>query len=100
MRKQYSFAGNLKRPFETIQWACQKLQRLFQEFWFYFENRDGFHFKSIENLLKQEPEFLYKKRIVQQTDLRIIKATNQSNDIGINQEWVCIQIERYVMILK
>ena len=58
---KYSFVGNLKRPFETIQWLCPKAQASSKNFGFlFFENRDGFHFKSIENLLKQEPEFLYK----------------------------------------
>ena len=84
---KYSFVGNLKRPFETIQWLCPKAQASSENFGFlFFENRDGFHFKSIENLLKQEPEFLYKKpdRPVE-TDLRIIESNlNQSNDMGMN----------------
>ena len=84
---KYSFVGNLKRPFETIQWLCPKAQASAKNFGFlFFENRDGFHFKSIENLLKQEPEFLYKKPDrPTETDLRIIESNlNQSNDIGIN----------------
>lgn len=84
---KYSFLGNLKRPFETIQWLCPKAQASSKNFGFlFFENRDGFHFKSIENLLKQEPEFLYKKPDrPTETDLRIIESNlNQSNDIGIN----------------
>ena len=84
---KYSFVGNLKRPFETIQWLCPKAQASSENFGFlFFENRDGFHFKSIENLLKQEPEFSYQKpdRPIE-TDLRIIESNlNQSNDIGIN----------------
>ena len=84
---KYSFVGNLKRPFETIQWLCPKAQASSENFGFlFFENRDGFHFKSIENLLKQEPEFLYKKPDrPTETDLRIIESNlNQSNDMGIN----------------
>ena len=84
---KYSFLGNLKRPFETIQWLCPKAQASSENFGFlFFENRDGFHFKSIENLLKQEPEFLYKKPDrPTETDLRIIENNlNQSNDMGIN----------------
>ena len=84
---KYSFVGNLKRPFETIQWLCPKAQASSKNFGFlFFENRDGFLFKSIENLLKQEPEFSYQKpdRPIE-TDLRIIESNlNQSNDIGIN----------------
>ena len=84
---KYSFVGNLKRPFETIQWLCPKAQASAKNFGFlFFENRDGFHFKSIENLLKQEPEFLYQKPDrPTETDLRIIESNlNQSNDIGMN----------------
>ena len=84
---KYSFLGNLKRPFETIQWLCPKAQASSKNFGFlFFENRDGFHFKSIENLLKQEPEFSYQKpdRPIE-TDLRIIESNlNQSNDMGMN----------------
>ena len=84
---KYSFVGNLKRPFETIQWLCPKSQASSKNFGFlFFENRDGFHFKSIENLLKQEPEFSYQKPDrPTETDLRIIENNlNQSNDLGIN----------------
>ena len=84
---KYSFVGNLKRPFETIQWLCPKAQASSDNFGFlFFENQDGFHFKSIENLLKQEPEFLYKKPDrPTETDLRIIESNlNQSDDMGIN----------------
>ena len=84
---KYSFVGNLKRPFETIQWLCPKAQASSKNFGFlFFENRDGFHFKSIENLLKQEPEFLYQKPDrPTETDLRIIESNlNQSNDMGMN----------------
>ena len=84
---KYSFIGNLKRPFETIQWLCPKAQASAKNFGFlFFENLDGFHFKSIENLLKQEPEFLYQKPDrPTATDLRIIESNlNQSNDMGMN----------------
>ena len=84
---KYSFIGNLKRPFETIQWLCPKAQASAKNFGFlFFENLDGFHFKSIENLLKQDPEFLYQKPDrPTETDLRIIESNlNQSNDMGMN----------------
>ena len=84
---KYSFVGNLKRPFETIQWLCPKAQSSSRNFGFlFFENRDGYHFKSVENLLKQDPEFLYQKPDrPTETDLRIIESRlNQSNDVGMN----------------
>ena len=84
---KYSFVGNLKRPFETIQWLCPKAQASSRNFGFlFFENRDGYHFKSVENLLKQDPEFLYQKPDrPTETDLRIIESRlNQSDDVGMN----------------
>ena len=83
----YSFVGNLKRPFDTIQWLCPKAQASSKNFGFlFFENIDGYHFKSVENLLKQEPKFSYQKPDrPTETDLRLIESNlNQSNDMGIN----------------
>ena len=52
----YSFIGNLKRPIDTIQWLCPKTQSSTKNFGFlFYENLDGYHFKSIEKLLEQEP---------------------------------------------
>ena len=51
----YSFVGNLRRPFDTIQWLCPKTQSSKESFGFlFYETLDGFHFRSIEQLLKQE----------------------------------------------
>jgi len=45
----YSFIGNLKRPFDTVQWLCPKTQSSTKNFGFlFYENFDGYHFKSIE----------------------------------------------------
>ena len=85
----YSFVGNLKRPFDTIQWLCPKAQSSNQSFGFlFFENLDGYHFRSIENLLKQKPLPPYtqtdspfdseNKAIILQNKL------DSSNDIGMN----------------
>ena len=85
----YSFVGNLKRPFDTIQWLCPKSQSSNTSFGFlFFENLDGYHFRSIENLLKQKPLPPYtqtdspfdseNKAIILQNKL------DSSNDIGMN----------------
>ena len=48
----YSFVGNLKRPFDTIQWLCPKTSSSTSGFGFlFFETLDGYEFKSIESLL-------------------------------------------------
>ena len=45
----YSFVGNLRRPFDTIQWLCPKTQSSKESFGFlFYETLDGFHFRSIE----------------------------------------------------
>ena len=86
---KYTFVGNLKRPFDTIQWLCPKAQSSNQSFGFlFFENLDGYHFRSIENLLKQKPLPPYtqtdspfdseNKAIILQNKL------DSSNDIGMN----------------
>ena len=81
----YSFVGNLKRPFDTIQWLCPKAQSATDDFGFlFYETLDGYHFRSIKSLLNQDA-ITY-----QQTDAQVISNKilqnnlNQSNDIGMN----------------
>ena len=82
----YAFVGNLKRPIDTIQWLCPKTQSSTTDFGFlFYEDLDGFHFKSIEKLLEQEP-YTYKKtdRPVL-GDFKILENNfNQTNDIAFN----------------
>ena len=86
----YSFVGNLKRPFDTIQWLCSKSQSSKDGYGFlFFETLDGYVFKSIEKLLNQRPIEYKKKEIpedaVESDDFRIIENNlNQTNDIGLN----------------
>ena len=86
----YSFVGNLKRPFDTIQWLCPKSQSSTKNFGFlFYENFDGYHFKSIEKLLEQEPSFTYThtdKPYDQDTGAFKILQNKmvQTNDIGMN----------------
>ena len=86
----YSFVGNLKRPFDTIQWLCSKTQSSKDGYGFlFFETADGYVFKSIEKLLKQKPIEYKKSELPDQNsepnDFRIIENNlDQTNDIGIN----------------
>ena len=85
----YSFIGNLKRPIDTIQWLCPKTQSSKTNFGFlFYENLDGYHFKSIENLLKQDPiEYTYtdKPDDPRIGPFKILQNNlNQTNDIGMN----------------
>ena len=86
----YSFVGNLKRPFDTIQWLCSKTQSSKDGYGFlFFETADGYVFKSIEKLLKQRPIEYKKSELPDENsepdDFRIIENNlDQTNDIGIN----------------
>ena len=86
----YSFVGNLKRPFDKIQWLCSKTQSSKDGYGFlFFETVDGYVFKSIEKLLKQKPIEYKKSELPDQNsepnDFRIIENNlDQTNDIGIN----------------
>ena len=51
----YTFCGNLKRSMDTIQWLQPKAKSENQFGFLFFEDYDGYKFKSIERLLKQEP---------------------------------------------
>ena len=51
----YTFCGNLKRSKDTIQWLQPKAKSENQFGFLFFEDYDGYKFKSIESLLKQEP---------------------------------------------
>ena len=51
----YSFVGNLKRPFDTIQWLCPKAQSATDDFGFlFYETLDADHFRAIKSLLDQD----------------------------------------------
>ena len=85
----YSFVGNLKRPFDTIQWLCPKSQASNQSFGFlFFENLDGYHFRSIESLLDQKslPPYFYTDSPFDSQNKAIIlqNKVESTNDIGFN----------------
>ena len=82
----YSFMGNLKRPFDIIQWLQPKTQSSKTSFGFlFYEAHDGYHFKSIENLLKQKSIRYTKTDKPIEGDFRILKNNlNQTNDVGLN----------------
>jgi len=83
----YSFVGNLKRPFDTIQWLCPKTQSSAKDFGFlFYETLDGFVFKSIKSLLEQEPiTYTQTDKPGDQGFFKILQNNlNQTNDIGMN----------------
>ena len=83
----YSFVGNLKRPFDTIQWLCPKTQSSTKDFGFlFYETLDGYVFKSIKSLLEQEPiTYTQTDRPGDQGFFKILQNNlNQTNDVGMN----------------
>ena len=84
----YSFVGNLKRPFDTIQWLCSKSQSSKDGCGFlFFETLDGYVFKSIESLLDGKA-VEYKKSETpdgEPSGLTILENNlNQTSDIGMS----------------
>ncbi len=83
---KYSFIGNFRRPIDIIQWlqpkaACEVEGGESYGFLFW-ENLDGYHFKSIESLLKKEPEDgdKYEKiEVPAETPLKILDDNGDTN---------------------
>ena len=83
----YSFVGNLKRPFDTIQWLCSKTQSSKDGTGFlFFETLDGYVFKSIESLLDGETvEYKKSETPDEPSGLTILENNlNQTSDIGMS----------------
>ena len=83
----YSFVGNLKRPFDTIQWLCSKTQSSKDGTGFlFFETLDGYVFKSIENLLDGKAvEYKKSETPDDSSGLTILENNlNQTSDIGMS----------------
>ena len=83
---KYSFVGNMKRPFDTIQWLCPKAATDDKNCGFlFYETLDGYFFKSIQNLLDADATVYEKPEKPVESDFRIIENNlDSSNDIGMN----------------
>ena len=83
---KYSFIGNMKRPFDTIQWLCPKAATDDKNCGFlFYETLDGYFFKSIQNLLDADATVYEKPEKPVDSDFRIIENNlDSSNDIGMN----------------
>ena len=83
---KYSFIGNMKRPFDTIQWLCPKAATDDKNCGFlFYETLDGYFFKSIQNLLDSDAIVYEKPEKPVESDFRIIENNlDSSNDIGMN----------------
>ena len=88
----YDFLGNSRPVFDVI---CNLGSKSFREKdsagFFFFETQDGFHFKSIDSLISQEPvERYYKTDLLQENmdnpanDFKILSSTIRKNQNVIN----------------
>lgn len=72
-KNSYSFIGNTKKPFHTIQWLCPKsivsskqgvsgegteAEAIGTAGFLFYENQDGFNFRSIEGLVSETRDYL------------------------------------------
>lgn len=85
----YTFTGNLKRPFDTINWLCQKAASSVKDDcgFCFFETLDGYNFRSINEMLAAEPiqSFVRGDRTDYGNDFNISDAKlSQSNDVPVN----------------
>ena len=86
---QYGFIANMRKPFNIITWLASKaVSEQDNAGFFFYQTQDGYQFKSIDNLINQEPkaEYEYTEVNVSDTernnDFNIIKyETNKNQDL-------------------
>ena len=92
-KNNYAFVGNKDTSFDIIQRLQPKAggagynDETKTDYGFmFFENYDGYHFKSIRSLFELEPEFTYVKTEISASDDLVIEEynLNSGNDIVLN----------------
>ena len=73
-KNQYGFIGNLRKPFTELTWLAGKAipasgKKDSTAGYFFYQTLDGHYFKSIDELIKQEPYAEYKEDTVQKSAL-------------------------------
>ena len=80
-QNKYSFIGNLKKPFTTLVWLASKAVPTSSgdatAGFVFYQTRDGFHFKSIDELIKQKAKATYYYSEVN------VNSSEQNNDFKI-----------------
>ena len=73
----YGFIGNLKKPFTILTWLAAKSVpgnvggKSATAGYFFYETKEGYHFRSVDSLVSQEPydiEYTYSPRVVDNKD--------------------------------
>ena len=74
----YGFIANLRKPFNIITWLASKsVSEDNNAGYFFYQTQDGYQFKSIDNLINQEPKATYEYTEVNMSD------TERNNDFNI-----------------
>ena len=74
----YAFIANMRKPFNIITWLASKaVSEQGNAGFFFYQTQDGYQFKSIDNLINQEPKATYEYTEVNVSD------TERNNDFNI-----------------
>ena len=74
----YGFIANMRKPFNIITWLASKgVSEQDNAGFFFYQTQDGYKFKSIDNLINQEPKATYEYTEVNESD------TERNNDFMI-----------------
>ena len=74
----YGFIANMRKPFNIITWLASKsVSEQNNAGYFFYQTQDGYQFKSIDNLINQEPKAEYEYTEVNESD------TERNNDFNI-----------------
>ena len=74
----YGFIANMRKPFNIITWLASKaVSEEGNAGFFFYQTQDGYQFKSIDNLINQEPKATYEYTEVNMSD------TERNNDFMI-----------------
>ena len=86
---KYGFIGNLRKPYTVLVWLASKsVPETSGEGtagFFFYQTRDGFQFRAIDNLIKEKPKAIYTYTEVNQAefsrnnDFNIITYTTEKN---------------------
>ena len=88
---RYGFIGNMRKPFTLLTWLASKSVpgvvsgKDATAGYLFYETRDGYHFKSIDSLIKEEPydvKYIYTEVTVakeQNNDFKILKYNTDKN---------------------
>ncbi len=83
---KYGFIANMRKPFNIITWLASKaVSKDDTAGYFFYETQDGYKFKSIDNLINQEPkaEYTYTEvnmsQIDRNNDFNILKYSTNKN---------------------